>query len=86
MLHKVNSNSNHCLFRELPSVSTRVRHTQAAAAAHPFEFEVSKCRTYQIARCFLPAQVRMWDDLPYNVFDTGTLDGFKGSVKRYSLP
>ena len=41
MLFKVNVNSNHCLFNELPSASTRVRHTLAAAAAHPLEFEVS---------------------------------------------
>ena len=34
MLYKVNSNSNHCLFSELPSASTRIRHTRAAAAAH----------------------------------------------------
>ena len=27
MLYKVNSNSYHCLFSELPSSSTRVRHT-----------------------------------------------------------
>ena len=26
MLNKVNSNSNHCLFSELPSASTRLRH------------------------------------------------------------
>ena len=59
MLYKVNSNSNHCLFSELLSGSTRVRHAQAAAAAYPLEFEVSSCRTYQFARSFLPAQVRM---------------------------
>ena len=35
MLYKVNSNSNHCRVRELRSASTRVRHTRAAAAAHP---------------------------------------------------
>ena len=45
MLYKVNANSNHCLFSEIPSASTRVRHTRAAAAAHPLEFEVSRCRT-----------------------------------------
>ena len=27
----------------------------------------------QFARAFLPAQVRLWNDLPYTVFDTGTL-------------
>ena len=35
MLYKVNSNSNHCLFSELPSAYTGVRHNRAAAAAHP---------------------------------------------------
>ena len=63
MLYKVNSNSIHCLFIELPSASTRIRHTRAAVA-HPLEFEVSRCRTSQFARCFLPAQVRLWNDLP----------------------
>ena len=27
----------------------------------------------------------MWNDLPYSVFDTGTLDEFKGSVNRWLL-
>ena len=61
MLNKVNSNSNKCLFSELPSASSRVRHThtQAVAAAHPLEFEVSRCRTSQFARSSLSAQVQM---------------------------
>ena len=45
MLYKVNSNSNHCLFSDLPSASTRVWHSRAAAVAHPLKFEVSRCRT-----------------------------------------
>ena len=28
----------------------------------------------------------MWNDLPYTVFDTGTLDGFKDAVNRWLLP
>ena len=28
----------------------------------------------------------MWNDLPYAVFDTGTLDGFKRAVNRWLLP
>ena len=56
MLYKVNSNSNHCLSSELPSASTRVRHTSAAAAAHSLEFEVSRRRTLKFSRSFLPAQ------------------------------
>ena len=43
MLYKVIFNSNHCFFSELPSASGRVRHTRAAAAAHPLELEVSRC-------------------------------------------
>ena len=34
MLYKVNANSQHCLFSELPSASTRT-----VAGAHPLEFE-----------------------------------------------
>ena len=64
MLYKVISNSNRCLLSELPSASTRVRHTLAEAAAHSLEFEVSRCRTSLFARSFLPAQVRLWNDLP----------------------
>ena len=86
MLHKVNSNSNHCLISDRPSASVRVRHTRAAAAAHPLEFEVSRCITSQFARCFLPAQTRVWNDIYYTVFDTGTLDGFKEAVNLWLLP
>ena len=86
MLYKVNLNFNHCLFNGLPSVSSRVRQTRATAAAHPLEFEVSRCRTSQFARSFLPAQIRMWNDLPYTEFDSGTLEGFKGAVYHWLLP
>ena len=44
-----------------------------------------RCRTSQFARCFLPAHVRIWNDLPDTVFNIGTLDGFKGAVKRWLL-
>ena len=64
------------LFSELPSASVRVRHTRTAATAHPLEFKVSRCRTFQFLRCFLPAQARVWNDLPYTVFDSRMLDGF----------
>ena len=69
-----------------PSASVSVHHPpSAAAAAHPLEFEVSRCRTSQFARCFLPAQTRVWNDLPFTVFHTGMLDRFKGAVNRWLL-
>ena len=86
MSYKVNFNSNHCLFSELPSPSVRGRHSWAAAAAHPLELEVSRCRTSQFARCFLPAQTRVWNVLSYTVFDTGMFDEFKGAVNCWMLP
>ena len=69
MLYLVNSYSNHCLLSEISSASVRVWHTRAVTAAHPLEFEVSRCRTCQIARCFLPAKTCVWNELPYTVFN-----------------
>ena len=86
MLYKVNSNSNHCLFSELLSASTRVRHTRAAAAVNPLEVEVSRYITSQFARCLVLAQVRMWNYLPHTVFDTGTQDRFWAAVTVGCIP
>ena len=86
ILYEANLNSNHCLFSDLPSASVRVRHTLAAAAAPPLEFDVSRCRASQFARCFLPAKIRVWNDVPYTVFDSATLDGFNVAVNRWLLP
>ena len=82
MLYKIHSNPKHCLYGELPPAYQSVRHTRAAAVAHPCELEVPRCRTSQFGRCFLSAHVRMWNDLPSSVFDSGTLNGFKGAVNR----
>ena len=84
----VNSKTNLCLLSKIPSVLTRFPHTRATAAAHPVEFEVSKCRTAQFARSSfcqvkslpgtsLPGQVCMWNNL-HHMFDTWRLDGFNG--------
>ena len=56
------------------------------SVAHPCELEVPRCRTSQFGRCFLPAHVRMWNDLTSSVFDSGTLSGFKGAVNLSLLP
>ena len=75
-----------CLFSEIPSASSRVRHNRAAAAAQPLEFQVSRVRISQFDRSFLPSQFRIYNDLPCTVFDTGKLNGFKGAVNRWLLP
>ena len=86
MLYKVNLYSNYCLLSELPSASLRVWHTPAVSVANPLEFEVSRCRMSQFARCFLPAQTLTLNNLHYTVFGTGTFDGFKGAVNCWLLP
>ena len=85
--YKVNSNSNHCLFSELPSASTRVRHTRAAAAASRWSLKYQGVeRPNLLGLSYVPAQVRMLNDLPYTVLDTGTLHGFNGAVNRWLFP
>ena len=34
----------------------------------------------------MPAQVRMWNAIPYTVVDNGMLDGLKGAANRWFLP
>ena len=84
MLYKVNSNSNNCLFIEHPPASTRVRHARAAAAGHPLEIVVSRCRTSKFPRRFLLTKVRMWNELPNTVFNTGHWMGL-GAVNHLLL-
>ena len=47
---------------------------------------MSKWRTSQFARYFLTVLARVWDDHPFTVFDTGTLDGFVEAVDRWFPP
>ena len=50
------------------SSPTPIRLTRAAVIAHPYEFEISRCRTSHLARCFLPAQARIWYHFPCAVW------------------
>ena len=88
MLYKVISNSDHCLFNELPPLLLEfdILRCGRSSSIAVRSIKVLRCRMSQFARCFLPAQVRMWNDLPCTVFDTGTLDGFRGAVNRWLLP
>ena len=56
MLYKVTLNSNHCLFRDLPSASTGVRHLELRLQLIQWEFEVPRCSSSTFGRCFLPAR------------------------------
>ena len=83
LLDKAYSNSNLCLFGDLPSASTRVRHFRAAVAGYPLIWSF-RCRGVSLlktmktfiatVRSFLIAQVHMYNDILHTVFDTGTLN------------
>ena len=77
---------SHKWWETLKGLIFGVSSTRAVATVDPLESEVSQCRKSQFARCFLKAQVRMWNDLPYIVFDTRILDMFKGAVNCWLLP
>ena len=52
------------IFHErLPESSTY----PSCGRAHSLEFKVSRCWTCQFVRCFLPAQLRMWNNLLYTL-------------------
>ena len=82
MLYKVNAISNHCLFSELPSASVRVRLQLIHYSLH---YRSVERPNLQGVSC-RPRLVCGIHDLPYTVFDTGTLDGIMGAVNRLFLP
>ena len=87
-LRDTRDNTAHMVFEGEPAVKLHAKNIEVRTSAneiqtHPFEFEVARCRPSPFARCFLPAHTRVWNDLPYRVFDTGTLDGFKRACQSF---
>lgn len=70
-LYKVLKNSKPC---QLPIACRKLRLNLAAVAAHPYEYEVPKCRTSQATRCSLP--IGMYNDITCVAFDVGMLNWF----------
>ena len=72
-----------CASFHLPLLEFDILELRPQLIRWSLKYQVGKS---QFARLFLPAQVRIWNDLPYAVFDTGTLEGFKAAVNRWLLP
>ena len=73
------------MFRELPS-APRVRHPELRPQLIHWSLNYQGLECSNLQGVLLLAQVRMWHDLQYTVFDTRTLGGFKGAVKRWLIP
>ena len=67
------------LKRQMYSVASLCRDHSFLSLCH--RRRVSRCRTSQFVRSFLPSQVRMWNDLPYTLFDTGNAGRVQGCCK-----
>ena len=70
---------------QLPSASVRVRHSQSEFGIH-LSLKCQGVESPNLQRCFLPTQIRVWNELPNTVFDTGTLDGFMDAANCPLLP
>ena len=76
MLYKVNWNSNHCLFSELPSASTKYNIPELQSQLTHWSLKYQGVQRPNLL------------SLRWLRFDcgTGTLDGFKGTVSHWLLP
>ena len=62
------------------------RSVRAVAVTYSFKFEMIRCRTFQFARRLLPAHLWVWNGDIFSVFESGTLNGSKGTVNCLLLP
>ena len=58
------------------------RNTRASAALSELALAITRCRTDQFNRSFLPAAGHLWNLLTSSVFSSGTLSFFKDAMKR----
>ena len=85
LLYKINGNTAHSLHSSLPLPFCAVRETRATTLLHMWAFELSRCRTFQFARCFIPNTVKLWNSLPASIFAADSLNCFKSRVNRFLL-
>ena len=83
LLYKIFMNSDHPFHTFLPELYVPVRSTRYATIAHRHSLQPIRFRTAQFGRCFLPSTVSLWNALPDDVFEGGTLQSFKSRVSRF---
>ena len=85
MLYKIFHNPKHPLYSELPSLFRPVRMTRNVASSHNLNFSLVRCSTVQYSRCFIPSNVRSWNDLPGDVVESLELQKFKTGANRFLI-
>ena len=61
------------------------RNTSASATLGKFTLGILRCRTDQLSRLFLPADVRLWKLLPSGMYSGGSLSSFKSVPNNLCL-
>jgi len=82
---KIDSLVSHPVRVFFPAPYVVRRPTRHALAAHSRSFEMTRHRTSQFSRTFVPFCVRLWNNLPESVFTGEGLGAFKTAVNRFLL-
>ena len=84
MLCKIRCNPVHPLNGALPGRYVPVRVTRSALVAHRYTYALTRCRTWQYSRTFIPHSMSLWNDFANPVFDGVRLAGFKSRANALS--
>ena len=85
MLFKIFQNPGHPLHSELPNMARPVRVTRGALNLNSRSFSVVRCSTTQYSRCFIPATINLWNDLPSDTVELSELQKFKVAANAFLL-
>ena len=85
LLFKIFKNSRHPLHASLPETYQPVRVTRHAINANSLTFSPIRCRTLQYSRSFIPATVKLWNELPSEVVESEELQEFKMLTNRFLI-
>ena len=78
-------NSKHPLHTSLPETYQPVRVTRYAINAKSLTFSPIRCRTLQYLRSFIPAAIKLWNELPSEVVESEELQEFKMLTNRFLI-
>ena len=85
MLVKIIQNPEHPIHAEHPNMYQPLRVTRNAASSHNYSFNLVRCDTVLLSRCFLPTTTRSWNDLPSEVVECSDHQKFKVGATKFLL-
>ena len=80
MLFKIFHNPSHPLCSELPNLFRLRRVTRVSLSISSLSFSPMSFHTSQYSRCFIPATIKLWNELPSMIVEAAELQKFKIGV------